>query len=156
MRVYEVWSIYIIFNILYETLWKYFVIYDIIGTSKFYEEKYIYPHFYQMLDYRLTNICIFLECLRLFRCKEKNQNKQISWIGIAPSHSAMGQSGSLDFVQVDPAFRAWEFLSSQEEREDSIRQAQKAWAQANLYPVSCILMVHSSSYVDTLFYITTL
>ena len=79
-----------------------------------------------MLDYRLTNICIFLECLRLFRCKEKNQNKLISWIGIAPSHSAMGQYGSLDFVQVDPAFRAWEFLSSQEEREDSIRQAQKA------------------------------
>ena len=48
----------------------------------------------------------------------------------------MGKSGSLDFVQVDPASRAWEFFSSQEDQKDSNRQAQKAWAQANLYPVS--------------------
>ena len=56
--------------------------------------------------------------------EDLNQKDQLG--GIAPSLSAMGQSGSLDFVQVDPAFRAREFFSSQEERKYSIRQAQKA------------------------------
>ena len=40
---------------------------------------------------------------------EREELKQTDQLGdIAPSLSAMGQSGSLDFVQVDPAFQSRE------------------------------------------------